>query len=131
MRSSLKLPAVVVLILAVVAGILEYLNATTWGVTGPFHSVITYGIFVITALGVTAAVGGQLGIDIEELLHLTPALVAVLTTLAVVLGGAVQTLSISGPVKGIILGVIAFITTCFGPGATAVVATPVVKTPAA
>ena len=129
MRSTLKLPALLVLILAVVAGILEYLNATSFGIHGPFHAVITYGIFVITALGVTAAVGSQLGLALEELLHLTPAMVAALTTLAVVLGGAVQTLSISGPAKGIILGVIAFITTCFGPGGSAVAA-PVARPPA-
>jgi hypothetical protein len=112
----MKLSARLVLILAVIAGILEYLNATTFGITGVWHSVITYGLFVISSLGVTAAVGSQLGVDIEEILHVTPAGVAALTTVAVIVGGAVQTFAISGVAKGVILGVIAFITTIFGPG---------------
>jgi hypothetical protein len=121
----LRLPAPLVLILAVAAGILEYLNAHILGITGTWHAVVTYGVFVITSLGVIPAVGVQLGVDLRQALHLTPAVVAAFTTLAVVLGGAVQTLAITGVAKGVILGVIAFITTCFGPGAASV---PAVKT---
>jgi hypothetical protein len=120
----MRLPAPLVLILGIIAGVLEYLNAHVLGIVGVWHSVILYGLFVITSLGVTGAVGSQLGIDLRQALHLTPAMVALLTTLAVVAGGAVQTFAISGAAKGIILGVIAFITTCFGPGAASV---PAVK----
>jgi hypothetical protein len=111
----MKLPQIAVLALAVVGGILEYLNQKTFGIHGVWHSVITYGIFIVGSLGVTAAVGHQLGVDIEELFHLSPAAIAFITTGAVVLAGAVQTFSIGGIWKGLVLGASSFVLTVFGP----------------
>jgi hypothetical protein len=111
----MKLPQIAVLSLAVAGGVLEYLNQKTFGIHGVWHQVITYGIFVVGALGVTSAVGHQLGVDIEELFHLSPAAIAFISTGAVVLAGAVQTFSIGGTWKGLILGFSSFVLTIFGP----------------
>lgn len=112
---SVKLPATIALVLGIVAGILEYLNQTTFGFPNAWYNVVKFGLFVITTFGVTAATGHQLGLAIENLLHFSPAVINGIGVAAVVLGGAVTTFGISGVVKGIILGAIAFVTSAFGP----------------
>jgi hypothetical protein len=110
-----KLALKVTLVLAVIAGVLEYLNQQAFGLPAVWYQVVKYGLFVLTTFGVTAAVGNQLGLDIQSLLHLSHAVIVLIGVVAVALGGAVSTFAIDGVAKGIILGVVAFVTACFGP----------------
>ena len=121
---KLTRPVTWALALAIVAGVLEYLNAVTFGFSPAWHNAIKYGIFLVSLTGVTAATGRQLGADIADLLHLSPAVLTVAVAAAATLAGAVTTFSISGTAKGIILGVVAFITSCFGvaPSGTTIAA---------
>lgn len=119
----MKLSATLTLALAVILGVLEYLNQQTFGFPAVWYEVFKFTILLISTFGVTAAVGRQLGMDIRELLHLSPAAMTVIGSAALVLAGAVSTFGIGGIAKGIVLGVVAFLTATFGPFPT----NPVVK----
>jgi hypothetical protein len=108
-------PNTLTLILAVVAGVLLYLNQNVLGLPAVWYQAMKYGVLVISAYGVTPAVGGEIGVDIQILLHLSKAVVNLLLTAAVVLAATVSTFGISGVAAGIVLGVTAFVLTIFGP----------------
>jgi len=111
-----SLPSALVLVLAIIGGILEYLNQNTFGFPPAWHHAVTYGILLVTMFGVSIPVGKQLGLDIDHLLHITPAAAVGIASVAYAIAAAIGTFDVSGVLKGVLLGVVAFITSIFGPG---------------
>lgn len=108
-------------ILGIIAGVLEYLNEQTWNLGPHWHPVVTYGVLLITLIGVTPLVGAKIGIELRTLLHIDDHLFVLLCTGLYALAAAVTTFGITGVAKGIILGVIAFASAIgFSPLASAV-----------
>lgn len=105
------------LLLGVVGGAIEYLNAQTFGITGVWHQVLTYGVLLIEAYGVVPLVGRQLGVSIQNLLHASPAVMHLISLAGFAFSGAVQTFSISGVWRGVLVGLAAVILAVFGPPA--------------
>jgi hypothetical protein len=120
----ITVPNTLVLALAIIGGILEYLNQNTFGFSTQVQEAVRYGILVITAFGVTIPVGRELGVDIVTLLKVPTWVLLLITILAYAIAAAVSAFGISGIWKGIILGVVAFITTVFGPAPQDVIIQP-------
>jgi hypothetical protein len=94
--------------LGLIAGILEYLNQQTFDLGVHWHPVVTYGILLITLVGVTPIVGANIGLEIRTLTHMTSAVFVLICAALYALAAAVTTFSIDGMAKAIILGVVAF-----------------------
>jgi hypothetical protein len=122
-----NLPTAVTVILGILAGILEYLNTVTFNFPVSWHQAIKYGILLVGLVGVTPLVGANIGAAIRNVLHMTPATFTAVSAGVYALAAAVSTFSITGETKGIILGVVAFLST-IGFGITGAAAVPAVKT---
>jgi hypothetical protein len=113
-----NLPTAVTVVLGVLAGALEYLNAQTFAFPPVWHQAVQYGILLIGLLGVTPLVGASIGAAVRNLVHMSSGLFTTICVAVYALTAAVTTLGITGVGKGIILGVVAFLATIgFGPNA--------------
>lgn len=121
---KLNLPAGLVLVLGLVGGVLEYLNQASFHLVQPWNQVVTYGLFVVAVFGVSPLVHSAF----RNALHISTQLGVAITVAATLLAAAITTFSLSHDVKGILVGVVAFLAFIgFGP-ATGVV--PVAPAPA-
>jgi hypothetical protein len=108
-------PGFLVLVLGVVGGVVEYLNSQTFGITGIWHQALTFGVLLIEAYGVVPVVGKQLGVSIQNLLGVSPAVMHLISLAGFAFSAAVTTFGISGVLKGVLLGVSAIVLAVFGP----------------
>lgn len=100
-----QLPAPLLVVLGLLGGVLEYLNQATFGFPHPWDQLITFGLFIIPLLGATVLVGPQF----QAALHLPASVVTAIGVVMAALAAAVTTFSLSGGVKGLIEGLIAFL----------------------
>lgn len=121
----LNVPTAVAVVLALVGGVLQVLNQVIHGISNPWHELFTFGLLVITGIGISPLVG----VGFRNALHLTLAATTTITILVMTLTAAVQTLSLDSTVKGIILGILTVAAglgfgAATGPGAPAAVVVP-------
>lgn len=117
----LNIPTGITVILGLIGGVLEYLNQASFGLQAPWAQVITFGLYVLAVIGVSPLVHSAF----RNALHLTPAEATVITSLAALLAAAITTFGLSGEVKGILEGVLAFLAFVgFGPAVLNVTPTP-------
>jgi hypothetical protein len=123
-----NVPTVLATVLAIVAGLAQYFNQATFGLSPAWHSALTYGILLISLLGISPLVGAEIGAAIRNLLHISATLTTVIGLVIFAASAAVTTFSLSMDVKGLILGILAFLAAIgFGPVAPG---TPVPAPPA-
>jgi hypothetical protein len=107
---KLNMPAPLVLILAVAAGVLEYLNQQTFQLGNTWYECLKYGLLIIGLIGVVPAVGAQIRQDFTAVFHVSPVFYTVVGVAVAAVTGAITTFNISGVLAGVLLGVVAFLT---------------------
>jgi hypothetical protein len=99
---KLNIPTAVAVVLALVGGVLQVLNQTSFHFAASWHELIVFGLLVITGIGISPLVGPSF----RNALHLTLAATTTITVIVMVLAAAVQTLSLDASLKGIINGIL-------------------------
>lgn len=102
---KIHIPTALSIALAIVAGVLEGLNLTTFGFAPGWQYLVTVGIDALACIGISPLTGPAL----QSVLHLTHATVLSLTALISTATIAVTQVSMNTTIKGIIIGVLALI----------------------
>lgn len=102
---AIHVPSVLVVVLGLLGGVLQYLNQASFGFQHPWDQLITFGLYVVPLFGASVLTGAAF----RSALHLSPAVTTLVTTIAAALAAAITTFGWTGEVRGIAEGILAFL----------------------
>jgi hypothetical protein len=120
--SKTTLPAPLVVILGLAAGVLEFLNSYSihWAAGSAWKPAITYGLIAIGVFLVSPLVGSAWKTAFDTFFHVSPAVASGISIVGTLIAAALNTFDISGLLKAILLAVVAFLQFVgFGPASVA------------
>ena len=117
---KINIPSGLAVILAVLAGFLQVLNQTTYGFAAPWHTLVTYVLVVLSAVGISPLVGTAFRQALANALHVSGTVFTILTVIAMAVTAALQTFTLDSTTYGILAGIVTVLAGLgFGPNAVA------------